>query len=182
MQDPHFAIDWLEQHGDALYRYALLQCRDKEQAAELVQETLLAGMEAYGRFKQTSQMRSWLIGILKHKLFDHFRRQGKFASLPEDDDELAAFFDNSGHWQQSIAAMASPEGDLQQRQFSAVLETCLEKLPWKMRQVFIASEVLAEESEKICQDLSISTTNLWKLRQRSMLQLRACIQKHWSRS
>ena len=182
MQDPHFAIDWLEQHGDALYRYALLQCRDQALAEELVQETLLAGIEAYARFNQTSHIRSWLIGILKHKLLDHFRRQSKLSSLPDDDDELQDYFDNSGHWQQPIAAMVSPDGDLQQRQFSAVLASCLDKLPWKMRQVFIASEVLAEESEKICQDLSISTTNLWKLRQRSMLQLRACIQKHWSRS
>lgn len=182
MPEPHFAIDWLEHHGDALYRYALLQCRDQALAEELVQETLLAGIEAYERFKQSSQVQSWLIGILKHKLLDYFRRQRKLTELPEGEDELQAFFDSSGHWQQPITAMMRPDGDLQQRQFSAVLEACLEKLPWKMRQVFIASEVLAEDSEKICQDLSISTTNLWKLRQRSMLHLRACIQKHWQRS
>ena len=42
MSDP---AEWVDRHGDALYRYALLRVRNPERAEEMVQECLLAALD-----------------------------------------------------------------------------------------------------------------------------------------
>ena len=65
---------WLDKHGDCLFRYALVRVRKREVAEDLVQETLLAAMRGREKFGGRSSERSWLCGILKHKVSDHFRK------------------------------------------------------------------------------------------------------------
>ena len=60
-----------------LYRYALARVRKPEVAQDLVQDTLLAAMRARDRFAGQSSVRSWLCGILKHKLCDYYRKLGR---------------------------------------------------------------------------------------------------------
>jgi len=67
MPDP---ATWLDQHGNALYAYALMRVRDASIAEDLVQDTLLAAIKSVDRFKGESSERTWLIGILKHKVLD----------------------------------------------------------------------------------------------------------------
>jgi RNA polymerase sigma-70 factor (ECF subfamily) len=74
---------WLDEHGDVLYRYALLQFRDEHKAEEAVQETLVAALQSRDRFQGGSSVRTWLIGILKHKVLDQFRRESREAPLDE---------------------------------------------------------------------------------------------------
>src|SRR5260221_5604439 len=77
------AVRWLEDHGDALYSYALARVRDPHVAEDLVQEALLAGLGAAGGFRGWSAERTWLIGLLKHKLQDHLR--GSLRERPVSD-------------------------------------------------------------------------------------------------
>jgi len=65
------------QHRDYLYRYALLHLRDASRADDVVQETLLAAVESPDRFSGRSSLRTWLTGILKHKIIDVFRKQAR---------------------------------------------------------------------------------------------------------
>ncbi|MHC4684776.1 MAG: sigma factor, partial [Planctomycetota bacterium] len=65
---------WLEDHGDYLFRYALVRLQDREIAEDMVQETLLAALRAREKFQARSSVRTWLVGILKHKVLDHFRK------------------------------------------------------------------------------------------------------------
>ena len=65
---------WVEQHGDYLFRYALIRLRNESVAEDLVQDALLAAFQGKERFTGSSTERSWLTGILKHKIMDHFRR------------------------------------------------------------------------------------------------------------
>src|SRR5438093_6382902 len=67
---------WVDEHGDVLYRYALTRVRKPDIAQDLVQETMLAAMRSHEKFAGQSSVRSWLCGILKHKLCDHFRKLG----------------------------------------------------------------------------------------------------------
>lgn len=66
--------DWVDEHSDFLYRYALMRVRRPEVAEDLVQETLFAAVRTYTRFRGVSSERSWLCGILKNKICDHFRK------------------------------------------------------------------------------------------------------------
>src|SRR5271156_3210944 len=88
---------WMDSHGDCLYRYALLRVRVPELAAELVQETFLEALRGWGRFAGRSSERTWLVGILKHRIVDHLRRttselaaSGECSSRPIDDPAFDA--------------------------------------------------------------------------------------------
>ncbi len=65
----------VDRHADALYGYALKRVMDTNTAEDLVQETYLAVLKAPGSFAGRAAERTWLIGILKHKIADHFRQQ-----------------------------------------------------------------------------------------------------------
>lgn len=66
--------DWLNEHGDYLYRFALARLRDPHQAEDAVQETMLAAIKS-NNFEGDSSARTWLTGILKHKIIDLQRKQ-----------------------------------------------------------------------------------------------------------
>src|SRR5712692_7859296 len=68
---------WVDEHGDILYRYALERVRKPDIAQDLVQETFLAAVRTIDRFRGGSTVRSWLCGILKHKICDYYRKRGR---------------------------------------------------------------------------------------------------------
>jgi RNA polymerase sigma-70 factor (ECF subfamily) len=113
---------WLDGHGQALYRYAFVHTRDEHRAEDAVQETLLAALQARDRFAGGASIRTWLIGILRHKIADQFLREARERPLDQP-DELAQddcdpddFFDESGSWKAGLADWGDPEQTLQNRQ------------------------------------------------------------------
>src|SRR5262249_4571718 len=74
---------WVDEHGDVLYRYALERVRKPEVAQDLVQETFLAAVRTHERFRGGSTVRSWLCGILKHKICDYYRKRGRETSFTD---------------------------------------------------------------------------------------------------
>ena len=177
---------WVDEHGGALFRYALLRLRDEHQAEELVQETFLAALQAQGRFSGGSSVRTWLIGILKHKILDQFRREAREVSLndagfdvDEDDSLMEDSFAADGHWRASLADWGNPEQMLENGQFWAIMQYCLDRLPKRLARLFMLREVLEEGTEEICKDLAITPTNLWTMLYRARLGLRQCLDKNW---
>src|SRR5689334_8654049 len=71
----------LESHRSALYKFALLQLRNETHAEDCVQETLIAAIQGAARFSGGSSVRTWLVGILKHKIIDHFRKASREIQL-----------------------------------------------------------------------------------------------------
>lgn len=173
---------WLEQHGSALYKYALMQVRDEHRAEELVQETLLAALQGRDRFAGNAAPRTWLIGILKHKVLDLFRQDARETPLDEEDEpEEAALddcFDATGHWRDRLADWGDPEEALARGQFLNILQRCLDALPERLSRLFLLREVQEEDSETICQELAITPTNLWTMLYRARMGLRQCLDKH----
>lgn len=174
---------WLEEHGDALYRYALLRVHHETEAEDLVQETFLAALKNRQNFSQQSATRTWLIGILKHKIIDLTRRQ--FRELPLDenesttDDLLDDFFNEKGHWISPPTAWQCPEKSLENTHFWQILHHCIQYLPPKFAYLFTLKELNDVNNEKICKELELSTTNLWVMLFRTRLQLRQCLEIHW---
>src|SRR3954465_13657461 len=79
----------LESHRQALYKFALLQLRNETHAEDCVQETLMAAIQSAARFSGGSSVRTWLVGILKHKIIDHFRKASREIQLDADDAETS---------------------------------------------------------------------------------------------
>ena len=72
---------WVDEHGDHLFRYAIVRLRDESLAEDAVQETLLSAIQSLGSYSGRSAERTWLIGILKHKIIDHFRKHSREVPL-----------------------------------------------------------------------------------------------------
>ncbi len=174
---------WLDDHGDALYGYAMLRVRDAALAEDLVQETLLAALGAQAGFGGRAEPRTWLIGILKNKLVDHLRKWGReesFDATLVDDDTWAGKFDPTGHWQQTPAHWREPAFLVENAELGAIMTTCIERLPEKYRMLFVLREVDGMGSEELLELLGISTAaNLWVMLSRARERLRACVERAW---
>lgn len=176
---------WLELHGSVLYRYALSRLRDEHKAEEVVQETLLAALQARERFSGDATVRTWMIGILKHKILDQFRRESREVALDdpdglaEDDDIIERSFLGDGHWAMKIADWGDPEKALENGQFWAVLEFCLERMPERHARLFLMRELQGESTEIICAHFGISAANLWTIFYRARVMLRQCMESHF---
>lgn len=166
-----------------LLRYASLELRNPEAAEDAVQETLLAALAAESGFQGRSNLRTWLTGILKHKIIDSIRRATRERTLDGEDaagvDDFDALFDETGHWRDRPQAW--PEDALQEKQFLAALEKCLSALPARTGQVFMMREHLGFETPDICKELGITATHCWVLLYRARMALRECLEKGWFR-
>lgn len=175
---------WLEKHGDYLFSYALLRIKDTHVAEDLVQETLLAAITAKDTFSNQSTIRTWLIGILKHKLVDQFRRQGREVGIgdlidQDEGDNLDNFFRANGRWIEKPDAFPNPESAFQQKEFWKVFQQCLTGLKPKQVEVFLAKEIHGMSNEDICKSHSLNLTNVWVLMHRARLSLNKCLTIHW---
>ncbi len=174
----------LHQHRAYLLRYAILQLRDTELAEDVVQETLLAALEGRAQFSGKSSHKTWLTGILKHKIIDAMRRRGREQPLTTNADEseadaIDAMFSRDGHWQQFPANWGNPEKSLEDKKFWIVFEMCSQLMPPRTARVFIMREVMELSTEEICKELSITPTNLWVMLHRARLSLRQCLEIKW---
>ena len=184
MPDPALSQpeSWLEQHGDALYRFAYSRLRNATQAEDLVQETLLAALQAREGFAGRSTERTWLIGILKNKLMDYLRKSAReqpLGTIAETEAEIDAMFAADGHWKSPPSAWDNPTDALEQKEFWKIMAECLEALPARQAQVFAMCEFDGRDSAEVCKVFQIAATNLWILLHRARLRLRECLDNMW---
>jgi RNA polymerase sigma-70 factor (ECF subfamily) len=175
------AVRWLEEHGDALYAYALARVRNADVAEELVQETLLAGLKGRKSFAGLSAEKTWLTGILKHKLIDHLRKSARQRPLSElEADVTDEFFNGRGEWKApSPEWRGRPDELLERAEFRVILGQCLSKLPSRVAQLFWLKEADNVPTEDLCQELGITPTNVWTMLHRARLGLRRCLSENW---
>lgn len=167
-----------------LMKFARLQLRNEAWAEDAVSETLLAALAKPQAFERRSLLKTWLVGILKHKIVDALRQHGREVALGQgEDDELDPLehmaFRADGHFDQKPADWGNPEQDLGSRQFMAILEACTEKLPPAQGRLFLMREWLEMSSEDICKELSLTPTNLYVQLHRARLRLRECLELSW---
>jgi RNA polymerase sigma-70 factor (ECF subfamily) len=168
----------LEEERPYLVRYASLQLRDRHAAEDAVQETLVAALAGEASFGGRSNLRTWLTGILKHKIVDFIRKSSR-ETAAGGDEEFEALFDETGHWRDPPAAWDDPDASLEQSRFFAALEDCLARLPAKTSQAFMMREHLGLETTEICKELAVTPTHCWVLLHRARLALRECLQMNW---
>jgi RNA polymerase sigma-70 factor (ECF subfamily) len=176
---------WVDEHGDCLYRYALTRVRKEEIAEDLVQETLLVAVRTQERFAGRSSERSWLVGILKNKISDHFRKLGRetsFTDLEFFHDEHSDRFDSENYWiHERGPSDWKPEGEeaMKRAEFWRAMQGCLGKLPERVAQVFMLREMDDVPSKEVCQTLNISEANLWVMLHRARMALRQCLEMNF---
>jgi RNA polymerase sigma-70 factor (TIGR02943 family) len=166
--------DQLVEHRVYLMRFARLQLRNDGWAEDAVSETLLAALSKPQAFGNRSQLKTWLVGILKHKVIDLIRSNARLVALPDsgaddEDDELDRLrFKADGHFEHSPNDWGDPQQTLQQAQFFQVLDACMERLPPAMGRLFLMREWL-----------ELTPTNLYVQLHRARLRLQECLNIHW---
>lgn len=175
---------WVNEHGDVLFRFALSRLPGRQEAEDAVQECLVAALSAYEKFRGEAAERTWLLGILKHKVMDYYRQSGR-ELLVEDENEtdalFMAFFERNGSWREQPAAWHSPDSDLEREEFWIMLDKCITGLPGNLATAIRMIEIDEAESGEVCKALGITTTNLWVRLHRARLKLRDCVERSWFR-
>lgn len=151
-------------------------------AEDAVQETLLAALRSQRTFRGDSAERTWLTGILKHKVVDMMRAAGRrepTASIDDSDAEPDLFRAND-RWKRPPASFAIDEQDLvEKEEFWQQVESCMEDMPPRQARVLVLHYLDDSEPETTCKQLEVTTTNLWVLLHRARLRLRACLEASW---
>jgi RNA polymerase sigma-70 factor (ECF subfamily) len=174
----------LEAMRPALIRFAQLQLRNDTLAEDAVQDALIAVLEKPERFSGQSSLRTYVIGILKYKIIDNLRlstreRQIETQEDQSEEDAIDALFRADGHTHDTPRNWGNPDATLEQKDFFKVLEVCLEKLPAKTARIFMLREWLELETDEICKELCITTSNAWVLLYRARMRLRECLELNW---
>jgi RNA polymerase sigma-70 factor (ECF subfamily) len=170
---------------DYLLKFARLQLRNETWAEDAVSETVLAALAKPQSFGNRSQLKTWLVGILKHKVVDalrHHHREVCCLDTSDDDsaDPLEAMaFQADGHFAEQPADWGNPEQQTSSQQFFMILETCAEKLPASQGRLFLMREWLELTSDEICKELQLTPTNLYVQLHRARLRLRECLELNW---
>ncbi|NOY69404.1 MAG: sigma-70 family RNA polymerase sigma factor [Deltaproteobacteria bacterium] len=173
---------WVEAYGDKLYQFALSRVHDSAVAEDLVQETFLAALKARKTFKGKSSVLTWMIGILRHKLIDHVKKNQKEFSV-EDVEPFASasedMFDDKGRWKTGPAKwLSNPMKIFEQHEFFKLFYKCLENIGTRLSMTFTLREVDGLDADEICKILDITTTNLWVILYRARLKLRTCLEEN----
>ena len=182
-------VRWVEEHGDFLYACALLRLRDSARAKDVVQETFLAALRGRDSCAGRAGERGWLVGILKHKIYDYYRKAARetlFTDLEFYRDQEDESFVLEGLHKDAWTGERAP-GDwasktiesLDREEFWKAFHQCASKLPRRVAQAFLLRELDELATEEICSLLEVSANNLWVMLHRARMALRRCLETNW---
>jgi RNA polymerase sigma-70 factor (ECF subfamily) len=183
LEDPVFLGSLRQQ----MVKFARIHLGDSHLAEDAVQEALAGAWSGAQRFSGRAAIKTWVFAILKNKVADllrHKQRMVDASSLLKDGEDaqtLSDLFDERGHWLQESTPTAwhCPQASLEQQQFWAVLEICLDGMPANQARVFMMREFMGFESDEICATVGVSSSNLFVLLHRARLRLRECLSQRW---
>jgi RNA polymerase sigma-70 factor (ECF subfamily) len=182
-------IDDLMLHADTLYRFALGRVGDHHAAEDLVQDCLSAAWQKRESFDGRSQLSTWLIGIMKFKVIDHFRRAKRTPTdqavdpFEEGRDPLDSVFDGHGSWRidpnHGMATLESAPDEASRRSDIATwLRACMEQLPERLRLLFTLREADGLAVPAAAAAAGVTPGSAAVLLTRSRQNLRLCLQRH----
>lgn len=181
---------WVDEHGNYLFAFAYSRVRNEAAAEDIVQETLLSAIKSFDNYQSKSSERSWLTGILKHKIIDYFRQTGKEKQITGEEADFSSYQylfadkDWNDHWTPEFIPgewNVSPEKAVEQHEFCEVLEHCLGELPERVANAFVLREMDGLMGAEICDIFGISKENYWVMLHRARTHLRRCLEFDWFR-
>jgi len=173
---------WVDKYFDYLHMYTIKRVRCSDQAKDLVQDTFMAALNSAKYFKGNSTERTWLVGILKRKIVDHYRKINSKKGRAEvsmnnwrhNNDEMN-WFEEFVADPQSITGI----GFMENEELGLMIENCIAKLPKRYAQAFTLRTIKGYSTEVICEIMDINQSNLWVILHRSRTALKECIEQNW---
>jgi RNA polymerase sigma-70 factor (TIGR02943 family) len=178
---------WVDNYTDYLYNFAYYKIGKKEEAEDIVQETFLAAFKGKGNYNGAASEKTWLMAILKNKIVDYYRKPKLAESFSSYLDQTEDSFENSffgqknhDRWAEDINSnyfSNASDSYLISKEFQKYLHICLDKMPTKLKAVFISKYIEDEKAENICKEFGITSSNYWVIIFRSKTLLRDCLEK-----
>jgi len=170
---------WVDKYSDMLFNYTANRVNDRNLARDLVQDTFFSALKAFDRFKQNSTVKTWLFSILKRKIIDHWRQQQSRKTKP-----MSSYHndDTDNNWVEAVTLNTESndiEMNIENQELRSALMFCIDKLSEKYKGVFIDKYIDNKDSEEICNEYNITSSNFWVIIHRAKLQLRDCLDKKW---
>ena len=172
---------WVEMYSDNMYSWALHKTSSKETAEDLVQETFLAAVQSFDKFKGESNPKTWLFAILNNKINDHYRSSYR-RPMVDGDAIFERLFNENDQWKPEERPQQwtdDTEHLLDNDEFQKTMHHCMKKLPANWFSAIQLKFMEEKNSEHICQELGITDTNFWQILHRAKLQLRKCLEFNW---
>jgi RNA polymerase sigma-70 factor (ECF subfamily) len=182
MQDPVQlnADEWVDRYADALFHFAKARVKDSAVDEDLVQDTFMAAVQSQERYRGKSSEKTWLFGILKHKIIDYYRKQKNVVNVNdfiENPDQIETFFNVKGGWQMRPAHWSTNPGKAHDtKKFLDYFFRCLSGLPKRTADVFSYREIDGLSTSEICTLLGITENNCWVILYRARMLLRKCLE------
>lgn len=168
----------LEEHRKALMRMARLRVRSHEWAEDAVQEALIAAYQSRASYRGRGSVRSWLRGILDHKIHDRFRAECHYTHADWIDDDSASA-EEQLDWAarcgvMGVRAHEDPMEICSRRQRLNRVAKGLSEMAPGMREAFVMQVVEDRPSLEVANRLGISENNCWirvhRARKRLLMQ------------
>jgi len=173
---------WVDLHADYLFRYASSRISDDEMAKDLVQETFFSALKAIANFKGKSNERTWLVAIIKRKVIDYYRKINSEKGRAEIKVHFYESGDRAGEWlEECVPQQWGEEADaaIESAELQKIIDWCIANLPEKYAVVFNMKSIQKLETKEVCNELDISTSNLWVMIHRARTQLQKCLTDNW---
>lgn len=157
-------VSWadLTMHRDALVRFARRKLLDPALAEDLVHDVFEAVISGRAAFGGRSALKSWLVGILKHKIVDLVRQRVGHHSLPGEDEPGFGAFES---------AQPGPDEVAEQRERLARTLAAIDGLTPGLRDVMRLRVLEDRATADVCRALSITEDNLFVRLHRARRQL-----------
>lgn len=167
-----------------MVKFATLQLKDPDLAEDVVQESLASAYKNAHSFRGQAALKTWIFAILKNKIIDLIKYRKRTVNVSDliEEESPNQFFYHTGYWSSDTYEPKEWEDVGQityKKEFWAIFDICLNKLPAQQARVFMMREHLDMGSEQICLECDISTANLHVILHRARLRLQACLAKNW---
>jgi RNA polymerase sigma-70 factor (ECF subfamily) len=184
MEKEHTFYVWVTEYSDNLYRYALQRMQQEDLCKDIVQETFLSAWRNMDGYKGEASVKNWLFVILKSKIADHYRKSHTRIMIDtvRQQHNEHAFFDEENHWRKGLYPKpwsVDFTNGIEAKEFQHVFRSCGKKMKALQTRVFVMKYVDGMDSDEICKELDLTSSNYWVLVHRAKVQLRACLEKNW---
>lgn len=154
-------------HLDAVYRVALRLSGEEAQADDLTQETMFKAFRSWHQYKRGTNVRAWLLTILRHTFINEYRkarRTGRTVEIGEI-EEFRVFAEVQD---------ADPEGTFFNQIVDDEVLRAIDSLPNEFRETLVLSDVEQLSYAEIAQvtGVPIGTVKSRLFRARQALQQR----------
>lgn len=160
---------WVDLYTEKLLVKAIFLLTDENIARDMVQEVFLSAYNSYSSFEKKSQPFTWLCSILSHKVADFYRKK-YHKNTPI---YFSHFFDKKGNWNFDVI---DDDSGLEKDIYVQFLQECIEALPDRWKILVKLYYIQEKKTANICKEIGITPSNLWKILQRSRLQMKECIE------